>query len=66
MEQSQAKPVSRLAFVRRSVLMSWNLQLEEELKAVEEENRQLRAALALYSEVARRTAGVPAICEQVA
>ncbi len=39
---------------RRNSLMSMNMQLQAEVAALIEDNKQLRAALSIYSEVARR------------
>ena len=44
----------RTPFRRRNDLMSLNRQLQEEVAALIEDNKQLRAALSIYSEVARR------------
>lgn len=69
MNQPLPRPVAQLrpGFPRRSALMSWNLQLLAEVEALTEDNKQLRAALSIYSEVARRApASVETACEQVA
>jgi hypothetical protein len=57
MNQSNPKPIARLrpVFRRRDHLLNWNLQLQAELEALVEDNKQLRAALSIYSEVARRS-----------
>ncbi len=56
MNQPNSTPIARLrpVFRRRSQLLNWNLQLQAELEALVEDNKQLRAALSIYSEVARR------------
>jgi hypothetical protein len=45
------RPSSR----RRADLLTRNLQLQAEVEALLEDNKQLRAALQIYSEVARRS-----------
>jgi hypothetical protein len=62
------KPTAQLRpiFSRRSALMNMNLQLQAELDALIEDNKQLRAALAIYSEVARRSPVLQPVCGQVA
>jgi len=57
MHQITHKPVAHLRpiFRRREVLINWNLQLQAEVEALEEDNKQLRAALSIYTELARRT-----------
>jgi hypothetical protein len=57
MNQPNPKPIARLRpeFRRREHLLNWNLQLQAELEALVEDNKQLRAALSIYSEVARRS-----------
>lgn len=54
MTKTYATPVQLRTPFRRSRLLDMNLQLEAEIAALVEDNKQLRAALSLYSEVARR------------
>jgi hypothetical protein len=44
----------RTPFRRRTDMMTLNLKLQAEVAALIEDNKQLRAALSIYSEVARR------------
>ena len=45
----------RTPFQRRHHLLNLNLQLKAEMAALIEDNKQLRAALSIYSEIARRS-----------
>ena len=51
---------------RRNDLMSLNQQLQAEVAALIEDNKQLRAALSIYSEVARRAPASLLAGQQVA
>jgi len=45
----------RIPFRNWNSLMKWNLELQAEVEALHEDNKQLRAAVSIYSEVARRS-----------
>jgi hypothetical protein len=53
----------RTPFQRRNHLLNLTMQLQAEVAALVEDNKQLRAALSIYSEVARRS---PACAQSVA
>jgi hypothetical protein len=69
MTQTVAMPAGRIRtpLHARNELLNWNPRLQAELEALIEDNKQLRAALSIYSEVARRSpASLTMNCRQVA
>jgi len=57
MRQTASQPIRTIhtAFRRSTDLRKTNLRLQAEVAALVEDNKQLRAALRIYSEVARQS-----------
>ena len=65
----QGRPVSiemRCPEARRQDLLKANVQLQAHVAALVEDNRQLRAALRMFSEVARREPSILPLGKRVA